>query len=85
MEPGMRVRAKRDVYSLVRIAVPCGTPGTVEEIRDYGTIVVRFDNGHRLGMCDSFLAPQAEGRNGGLAATVGSAWPVRTSESLSDN
>jgi hypothetical protein len=59
IEPGMRVRAKRDVYSLVRIAVPCGTPGTVEEIRGYGTIVVRFDNGHRLGMCDSFLVPQA--------------------------
>ena len=59
IETGMRVRAKRDVYSFVRVTVPCGTPGTVEEIRNDGTIVVRFDNGHRLGMCDSFLVPQA--------------------------
>jgi Domain of unknown function (DUF4314) len=53
----MRVRVTRDVHSLFRIAVPSGTAGTVEQIRDYGTIVVRFDNGHRLGMCDTFLAP----------------------------
>ena len=57
--PGSRVRAVRAVYSLFRIAVPSGTTGTVEQVRDYGTIVVRFDNGRWLGVCDTFLAPEA--------------------------
>lgn len=55
LSPGKRVRAERDVYSLVRISVPRGTCGTVEEIRDYGTVVVRFDNGRRVGVSESFL------------------------------
>lgn len=57
--PGSRVRAERGVYSLFRISVPSGTVGTVEQVRDFGTIVVRFDNGRRLGVCDTFLAPES--------------------------
>lgn len=60
--PGSRVSAVRGVYGLFGIAVPPGTTGTVEQFRDFGTIVVRFDNGRRLGVCDTFLAPQAAGR-----------------------
>lgn len=60
--PGSRVRAVRAVYSLFRISVPRGTSGTVEEVRDFGTIVVRFDNGRQLGVCDTFLAPEAASR-----------------------
>lgn len=56
--PGSRVRATRDVYSLIRVSVPSGTPGTVEQVRDFGTIVVRFDNGRRLGVSDTFLEPE---------------------------
>ena len=55
LSPGARVWAERDVYGAVRICVPRGTLGTVEEIRDYGTVVVRFDNGRRVGVSDSFL------------------------------
>ena len=62
IEPGTRVRTKRDTYGFFRVTVPAGTHGTVEEIRDYGTIVVRFDNGHTLGMSDSFLAQEARPR-----------------------
>lgn len=62
LAPGSRVRAARDVYSLFRVSVPNGTPGTVEQIRDFGTIVVRFDNGRRLGVSETFLSPGAAAR-----------------------
>lgn len=60
MRPGIRVRAERDIFSLLRVGVPAGTLGTVEQIQDYGTIVVRFDNGRRLGVSDSFLRVETD-------------------------
>lgn len=60
MRPGIRVRAERDIFSLLRVGVPAGTLGTVEQIQGYGTIVVRFDNGRRLGVSDSFLRAETD-------------------------
>lgn len=58
--PGARVYAVRDIFALLRVGVPAGTSGTVEQIQDYGTIVVRFDNGRRLGVSASFLSVAAQ-------------------------
>jgi len=68
LAPGVRVRANRDVFTLFRVGVPAGTLGVVEQIRSYGTIVVRFENGRRIGVSDTFLAVAADGELGAGAA-----------------
>lgn len=71
VRPGSRVQVTRSLYSLFRIAVPRGTAGTVEQIRDYGTIVVRFDNGRWLGVSETFLVPVAADREPHCPAAAG--------------
>ena len=57
LAPGARVRADRDICTrFARVAVPAGALGSVEQVRHYGTVVVRFDNGRRLGVSETFLS-----------------------------
>jgi hypothetical protein len=49
------VRTSRDIPGLLRTLVPRGTAGVVLELRQYGTVVVRFDNGRTVGACDADL------------------------------
>lgn len=60
LRPGSRVRAERDIHTLLRVGVAAGTMGTVEQLQGYGTVVVRFDNGRRLGVSETFLSAVAE-------------------------
>jgi hypothetical protein len=55
--PGDLVRSSRDIPGLLRTVVPRGTDGIVLELRQYGTVIVRFDNGRTLGICDADLDP----------------------------
>jgi hypothetical protein len=50
-----RVRSTRDIPGLVRTVIPRGTAGTVLEVRLYGTVLVRFDNGRTVGVYDGDL------------------------------
>lgn len=55
LSPGDPVRTSRDIPGLLRTLVLRGTAGVVLELRQYGTVVVRFDNGRTVGACDADL------------------------------
>lgn len=54
LTPGARVRAEREIFTHFRVGVSAGVTGIVEQVRGYGTIVVRFDNGRRFGVSETF-------------------------------
>jgi hypothetical protein len=55
LAPGARVCAVRNVLGLFRVVVPAGTTGVVEEVREFGSITVRWDSGRQLAVSDSLL------------------------------